>query len=156
MYVQQTKHNTVARIFNEACHTTCALYVNSLHYTDVILSVMASQITGVSIVCFTVCSGADQRKTQTLHVTGLCEGNLPVTYGFPSQRPSDAKMFPLDDVIMFLGKAILHESVHEFHILVKSFSLLCIYNIHLCIFIANERWPSWFEDTYVGDLVPTR
>ena len=31
-------------------------------YNDVIMSTMASQITGVSIVCSTVGSGADQRK----------------------------------------------------------------------------------------------
>ena len=32
------------------------------HYSDAIMSVIASQITGVSIVFSTVCSGADQRK----------------------------------------------------------------------------------------------
>ena len=31
------------------------------HYSDVIMSVMASQITGISSVCSIVCSGADQR-----------------------------------------------------------------------------------------------
>ena len=35
------------------------------HYSDVIMSAMASQITGVSIVCRTVCSGADHRKHQS-------------------------------------------------------------------------------------------
>ena len=35
------------------------------HYNDVIMSAMASQITGVSIVCSTVYSGADQRKHQS-------------------------------------------------------------------------------------------
>ena len=35
------------------------------HYSDVIMSVMGSQITDVSIVCLTVCSGADQRKHQS-------------------------------------------------------------------------------------------
>ena len=32
------------------------------HYSNIIMSMMASQITGISIVCSTVCSGADQRK----------------------------------------------------------------------------------------------
>ena len=36
-----------------------------LHYSDVIVSAMASQITGVSIVYLTVGSGADQRKHQS-------------------------------------------------------------------------------------------
>ena len=34
------------------------------HYSDVTMSAKASQITRVSIVCLTVCSGADQRKHQ--------------------------------------------------------------------------------------------
>ena len=38
---------------------------NVLHYSDIIMSAMASQITGVSIVYATVCSGADQRKHQS-------------------------------------------------------------------------------------------
>ena len=35
------------------------------YYSDVIISPMASQITGVWSVCSTVCSGADQRKYQS-------------------------------------------------------------------------------------------
>ena len=63
------------------------------------MSVMASQTTGVSIVCSTVCSGVD--KTAKLRVTGLCEGNPAVTAGFPAQQgPVTQKMFPFDDVIM--------------------------------------------------------
>ena len=36
-----------------------------IQYIDVIMSAMASQLIGVSIVCSTVCSGADQRKRQS-------------------------------------------------------------------------------------------
>ena len=39
----------------------------------------------------TVCSGIDKRKTSKLHVTGLREGNSPVTGGFPTQRASNAE-----------------------------------------------------------------
>ena len=35
------------------------------HYSDVIMSAMASQITGVPIVCTAVCSGADKIKHQS-------------------------------------------------------------------------------------------
>ena len=56
--------------------------VQPFHFGEVIMAAMASQVTGISIVCSIVCSGADQRK----HVTGLCEGNPPMTDGFPSQR----------------------------------------------------------------------
>ena len=67
-------------------------------YIDVIMSAMASQITGVSSICSTVCSGADQ--SSKLRVTGLCEVNLAVTGGFHSQRARDAEKNPFDDVIM--------------------------------------------------------
>ena len=38
------------------------------------------------------------KKTSKLRVTGLCEGNSPLTGEFPSQRPVRRKMFPFDDV----------------------------------------------------------
>ena len=51
------------------------------HHSDVIMSAMASQITGVSIVCLTVCWGADQRKRQSsAPLPGSYEGN-PITKG---------------------------------------------------------------------------
>ena len=40
--------------------------------------------------------------SQELRTTGLCEGNSPVTGEFPSQRASNAEMFPFDDVIMII------------------------------------------------------
>ena len=52
------------------------------------MSMMASQITSLTIVYSTFYSGADQRK---LHITGLCEGNSPVTVEFPAQRASNAE-----------------------------------------------------------------
>ena len=62
------------------------------------MSAMASQITGVSTVYSTVCSGADQRKHQSsfstimkFRGTALCEGNSPVTGEFPAQRASNAE-----------------------------------------------------------------
>ena len=65
------------------------------HYNDVIMSAMASQITGVSIVCPNVCSGSE--KTSKLRVTGLCAGNSPVTG--ENKRPVTRKIFPFEDVI---------------------------------------------------------
>ena len=58
------------------------------HCSDIMMSAMASQITGVSIVCLTVCWGAGKKKTKKktskLRVTGPREGNPPVTGGlFP-------------------------------------------------------------------------
>ena len=40
------------------------------------------------------------KKPSKLRVTGLCEGNSPVTGEFPTHRSVTRKMFPFDDVIM--------------------------------------------------------
>ena len=40
------------------------------------------------------------KKTSKLRVTGLCEGNPPLTGGFPLKRPVTWMMFPFDDIIM--------------------------------------------------------
>ena len=62
------------------------------HYSDVIMWAMASQITCVSIVCSTVLFFRRRsKKTSKRHVAGLCEGNPPVTCGFPSWRFSNAE-----------------------------------------------------------------
>ena len=52
---------------------------------------MASQITSLTIVYSTVYSRWRSKKTSKLRVTGLCEGNSPVTSEFPAQRASNAE-----------------------------------------------------------------
>ena len=49
--------------------------------------------------CFNRLFRRRSKKTSKFHVTGLCEGNPPVTGGFPSQRVSDVEKNPFDDVI---------------------------------------------------------
>ena len=71
------------------------------HYNDVIMSVMASQITSLTIVYSTVYSKRRTKKTSKLRTIGLCEGNSPVTGEFegnspvtgefPAQRASNAE-----------------------------------------------------------------
>ena len=62
------------------------------HYNDVIMSAMASQITSVSIVCSTVCSGADQRKQQSSASLAFVRGiyRWPLR-GFLSQMANNAE-----------------------------------------------------------------
>ena len=76
------------------------------HYSDVIMSAMASQITGVLIVYSTACSGADQRKHQS-SASLVCvrvTGEFPAVTGeFPAQKPVTRNMFQFDDVIMKTG-----------------------------------------------------
>ena len=58
------------------------------NFSDTIMSAMASQITGVPMLCSSVCSGIRSKKTSKFRVTGLCEGNSPV---IPSQRAVNAE-----------------------------------------------------------------
>ena len=52
---------------------------------------VATPITSLTSVYSSVYTGADQRKISKLRVTGLCEGNSPVTGEFPAQRASNAE-----------------------------------------------------------------
>ena len=60
-----------------------------LHYNGVIMVAIASQITSLTIVYWTVYS--DAKKTSKLRVTGLCAGNSPGTGEFPAQMASYAE-----------------------------------------------------------------
>ena len=82
----------ICKRFNKALSCLMLYHLSpvSIHYTDVIMSPMASQIAGVSNIYSNVYSGADQRKHQP-RVTGFCGGNSPITGGFPAQRASNAE-----------------------------------------------------------------
>ena len=73
------------------------------HYTDVIMSVMASQITSLTIVHSTVYSGTDQRKHQSSTSLAFVRGIHRGLVNSPHQWPVTWKMFPFDDVIMYCG-----------------------------------------------------
>ena len=63
----------------------------SLHYSDVIMGAMASQITSLTTVYSTVYSRRRSKKKSKLRVTGLCAGNSPATGEFPAQMASNAE-----------------------------------------------------------------
>ena len=69
----------------------CILQFSLEHYNDVIMSVMASQISSLTIVYQTVYSRHSSKKTWKLRVTGLFVGDSPVTSEFPAQRASNAE-----------------------------------------------------------------
>ena len=65
------------------------------YYSDVIMSAMASQITGASIVPSTVCSSADQRKHQNSVSLAFVRGIHRWPVVSPNKRPVTLKMFPI-------------------------------------------------------------
>ena len=70
------------------------------HYCDVMISAMASEITGVSIVHSTVCSDADQRKHQSSTSLAFVRGIQRSPVNSPHKGLVTWKIFPFDDVIM--------------------------------------------------------
>ena len=66
-----------------------------LHYNDVIMSSLASQITSLTIAYPTVYSRADQRNIKAPRHWPLC-----------GEFTGGAEMFPFDDVIMIYGYVI--------------------------------------------------
>ena len=72
------------------------------------MSAMASQITSLTIVYSTVCSGSDQRIHQSsaplAFVRGIHQGPL----NSPHKGPLTRKMFPFYDVIMWVFSRIYH------------------------------------------------
>ena len=70
-----------------------------IHYNDVIMSAMASQITSTSTVCSTVCSGADQGKHHSSASQAFVRGSHRWPVNSPHKGPVTRKMLPFDDVI---------------------------------------------------------
>ena len=86
--------------------------------------VMASQITGVSIVCSTVCSGADQRKHQSSASLAFMRGIHRWPVNSPHKGPVTRRMFPFDDVIIYFlqrspGCRCAHKGVHMIHVIIR-------------------------------------
>ena len=65
----------------------CVEPISAEHYNDVIMGIMASQITSLT----SVCSMYRSKKASKLRVTGLCMGNSLVTGEFPAQRASNTE-----------------------------------------------------------------
>ena len=87
---------TWANVDPDVCNFVVVWYYSILpiHYNDVIMGAMASQITSLTIVYSAVYSGADQRKHKS-------SGSLAFVRGIHRWHkwPVARKMFPFDDVI---------------------------------------------------------
>ena len=72
-------------------HHISTVLLPTIHYSDVIMSAMASQITGVSIVCSLVFFPAQIKENIKAPRHWPCEDNPPVTGGIISQRASNVE-----------------------------------------------------------------
>ena len=72
----------------------------SVHYHDVTMDSVASQITSLTIVYSAVYSAADQTKHQSSASLAFVRGIHRGPVNSPHKGPVTRKMFPFDDVIM--------------------------------------------------------
>ena len=70
--------------------------LGQIHYSDVIMDAVASQITSLTIVC----SGTDERKHQSSTSLAFVLGIHRWPVNSPHKWPVTRKRFPFDDVIM--------------------------------------------------------
>ena len=86
IWVCTPKYINLVYISSPICHE----HARS-HNDDVIMTVMASQITSPMIVLLNRLFRHRSKKTSKLHVTGLWARNSPLTGEFPAQKDSNAE-----------------------------------------------------------------
>ena len=94
LYQAAIHNDFISRIFYQHIHGVAwdgSIPGALVHYSDIIMGTMASQITSLAIVYSTIYSGADQRKKSKLRVTGLCVGNSSGIGEFPAQMASNTE-----------------------------------------------------------------
>ena len=117
------------------------------HYSDIIMSAVASQTAGVSTVCSSVCSGTDKKKTSKLRVTGFCEENSPVTGELPWQKVSNAENASIwwrhHAYSTFLSSVLKQRT--------STSSFSCPQTVHLYDWTSNNWTLLWFVDAAIDN-----
>ena len=78
----------------------CQMLQCGIHYNDVIMGVIASQITSLTIIFSTIYLNTDQRKHQSSASLAFVRGIHRRPVNSPHKWPVTRKMFPFDDVFM--------------------------------------------------------
>ena len=99
-------HELWTLIMSAACperhcgYQTGSAWLSINHYSDVIMGVMASQITSLTIVYSTIYSGADQRKHQSSVSLAFVKRIHQLPVNSPLKGTVMWKMFQFDNIIM--------------------------------------------------------
>ena len=125
-----------------------------MHYDDVIMTTLASQITSLTVVSSIVCLGVDKKKTSKLRVTGLCAGNSPGPVNSQHKGPVTRKMFPFDGVIMDISSLAFPRKVSTISA-IASYSMQERYKTKILIHIPSKLSisPSRFHIIYVNQIL---
>ena len=79
----------------------CVTKIEPIHYNDIIMCAMASQLNGLTIVNSAVYSGTDQCKHQSSAPLAFVHEIHRWPVDSPHKGPITRKIFPFDDVIMW-------------------------------------------------------
>ena len=91
---------------------------------EVIMTAMASQITGVLIICLTVCSGIESKKTSKPALLTFMRGIHRWQVDSPHKGPLTRRMFPFDDVIM-VSRGCARTRTGKYDSKIESFVVTC-------------------------------
>ena len=127
------------------------LYDSFLHYDDVIMTMLASQITSLTIVYSIVYSGVNQRKHQSSASLAFVREIHRGPVNFPHKWPVTRKMFPFDDVIMDLHDISDDTVTFRCYLLVVWSSVLgFMWTTHPC----SSRLFHWCPGNLMTDTEP--
>ena len=125
------------------------------NYSDVIMSAMMLRITGASIVCSTVGSGADERKHQSSASLAFVFGIHRWPVNSPHKGPVARKMSLFDDIIM---DACFMITFHCFQIAIVTFFIVFFLHFEFrqrCVTCASHLAhfvDVWFLSTVVANI----
>ena len=90
------------------------------HYSGLIMSTMASQITSMSTACSIVCTCTHQRKHRSSASLAFVRGIHQWLVDSPHKGPVTWKLFPFDNVIMISDMwdpvILLHDNLNPIHL----------------------------------------
>ena len=98
--VQNQGSLNINHIWWYVVHSTHLFMLFSMHYNEVVIGVIASQITSLTIVYSIVYSDADQRKYQSSASLAFVRWIHRGPMNSPHKWSVTRNMFPFDDVIM--------------------------------------------------------
>ena len=122
--------------------TVSFIVTQPIHYNDVIISTMVSQITSLTIIYSAIYSGTDQRKHQSSASLALVRGIHRWPVNSPHKGPVTWKMFPFDDVIM---RYHMPQYPHYWNVTSHEHQGIPNYQQFNCLF--HTYWPFWGEST---------
>ena len=133
-------------------HSTWRAFI-TIHYDDVIMGAMASQITSLAIVHSTVYSGADQSKHQSSASLAFVWGIYRGPVNSPHKWSITRKMFLFDDVNIY-WIAIKLSYVIKCPLSRKSYQPWMeyltgpVYSCSISFLVDTDRRQSWIDISY--------